>query len=127
MFPSSLRRHPEFSTWKYFLALVTARALDESGNPSPVRRNAVREEHKNQRDRETLAESRGRAPPLIGWRCGQDQRYCSIKRLEIYRLVPQTLRLTRDLLNLRVECSAPFAAASCSRRSNCLQEGKADD
>jgi hypothetical protein len=63
MFPSALRRQPEFSTRKYFLALVTARALDESGNPSSVRRNAVREEHKNQRDRETLAESRGRAAP----------------------------------------------------------------
>ena len=124
MFPSSLRRQPEFSTRKYFLALVTARTLDESGNPSSVRRNAVREASGTGRHWQSREDV---PPPLIEWRCGQDRSLCSIKRLGIYRLVAKTLRLSRDLLDIRIECSAPFAAASCSRRSNGLQEGKADD
>jgi hypothetical protein len=63
LFPSSLRRQPEFSTRKYSRSVVTARALDERGNPSAVGRKVVRKEDTNQRNGGKLSEPRRRAAP----------------------------------------------------------------
>lgn len=59
MFPSSLRRQPEFSTRKYFLALVTAKV----GARHRFEEMLCVKNTRTSRDRETLAESRGRAAP----------------------------------------------------------------